>query len=157
MHCRQTTNSRARKTRQNLDFAGKRRTLFQHRFASETRNAIFAAFDFMCAIAVFETLQETYKIQPDIKWANDVHVNDKKICGILAETSETNKGLAVIVGIGINLNSSNFPPELNEIATSIESETNQNPNAVELLENLTKQLSKFYDNNSKRKRNRKNS
>jgi BirA family biotin operon repressor/biotin-[acetyl-CoA-carboxylase] ligase len=98
----------------------------------------------MSAVTVFETLKETYKIQPDIKWANDVHVNDKKISGILAESTETNKGLAVIVGIGINLNSKNFPPELEEIATSIETETNEKPNVNELLENLTKQFSKFY-------------
>jgi BirA family biotin operon repressor/biotin-[acetyl-CoA-carboxylase] ligase len=100
---------------------------------------------FVGAIAVYELLIELYLLNPDIKWANDVHINDKKICGILAETVETNKGLAVIVGIGINLNSSNFPPELNEIATSIEDVTNQNPNYETILEMLIKQFSAFYE------------
>lgn len=99
----------------------------------------------MSAVAVFETLKEIYKIQPDIKWANDIHINDKKISGILAESADTNKGLAVIIGIGINLNSKNFPPELDEIATSIEDETGKDPNINKLLENLTKQISKFYE------------
>ena len=98
----------------------------------------------MSAVAVFDVLQELYQLKPDIKWANDVLVNDKKICGILAETAETNLGLAIIVGIGINLQSANFSPELREIATSIESETNQTPNLENLLEDLTDKLSNYY-------------
>lgn len=99
---------------------------------------------FVGAIAIFELLTELYQLNPDIKWANDVHINDKKICGILAETAETNKGLAVIVGIGINLNSSNFPPELNGIATSIKDETAETPNHETVLETLIKKFSAFY-------------
>ena len=145
MRRRQTANCRERTTRQNLDFARKCRTLFHQSFLRpkiETR--FLPLLTLMSAVAVYETLSELYQLKPDIKWANDVHINDKKICGILAETAETNKGLAVIVGIGINLNSKNFPPELDEIATSIEAETNKTPTAEALLENLTKQLSKFY-------------
>ena len=66
----------------------------------------------MSAVAVHDTLEKLFKIDCDIKWANDIHVGGKKICGILAETTETSKGLAVVVGIGINLKSANFPPEI---------------------------------------------
>ncbi|MDQ6785749.1 MAG: biotin--[acetyl-CoA-carboxylase] ligase [Acidobacteriota bacterium] len=96
----------------------------------------------MSAVAVYETLNEL-GLKPDIKWANDVHIDGKKISGILAETCETNLGLAVVVGIGINLKSSNFPPELKEIATSVEQETNQTPDTEKLLQTLTRQLSTF--------------
>lgn len=98
----------------------------------------------MTAVAVFETL-ETFGLNPDIKWVNDIHVRGKKICGILAETTETNKGLAVIVGIGINLKSSNFPPEIAEIATSIETEIGKNCDKEILLEKLTHFLQNFYE------------
>ncbi len=98
----------------------------------------------MSATSVFDVLQELYGLNPDIKWANDVLVHDKKICGILAETAETKLGLAVIVGIGINLQSANFPPELREIATSIEEETKQMPNLENLLQGLTQKLSSYY-------------
>jgi len=98
----------------------------------------------MSATSVFDILQELYGLNPDIKWANDVLVHDKKICGILAETAETKLGLAVIVGIGINLQSANFPPELREIATSIEEETKQMPNLENLLQGLTQKLSSYY-------------
>ena len=99
----------------------------------------------MSAIVVFDVLSESYNLKPDIKWANDVHIDGKKICGILAEAFETTKGLAVIVGIGINLKSSNFPTKLNDIATSIEEETNEQANVENLLENLTAKFSGFYE------------
>ncbi|HXH70995.1 MAG TPA: biotin--[acetyl-CoA-carboxylase] ligase [Pyrinomonadaceae bacterium] len=98
----------------------------------------------MSAVAVTEVLQELCGLQPDIKWANDVHLKGKKISGILAEMAETKKGLAIVVGIGINLTSANFPLELEEIATSIEAETGAQPNAEDILQNLTKQFAKFY-------------
>jgi BirA family biotin operon repressor/biotin-[acetyl-CoA-carboxylase] ligase len=96
------------------------------------------------AIAVHDTLAELCGLKPDIKWANDIHVNDKKICGILAEMVETNGNLAIALGIGINLKSSNFPPELKEIATSIEAETNRIPDAETLLQTLTRLFAEYY-------------
>jgi len=107
-------------------------------------NKFLPLLTLMSAVAVFDVLRELYKLKPDIKWANDVHVDEKKICGILAEMAETKRGLAVIVGIGINLKSSNFPPEVEAIATSIEQEINRKIDADELLENLTRQLAKYY-------------
>ena len=98
----------------------------------------------MSAVAVHDVLSEVYNLKPDIKWANDVHVNGRKICGILAETVETNKGLAVIVGIGINLKSTNFPAEI--IATSIEEETKLTVNFDEVHEALTRFFTYHYDN-----------
>jgi BirA family biotin operon repressor/biotin-[acetyl-CoA-carboxylase] ligase len=97
----------------------------------------------MAGVAVHASLQEL-DLKPDIKWVNDILVNQKKISGILAETSETDDGLAVIVGIGVNLKTSNFPPEIAGIATAIESE----PGAIatgDLTEILTKYISYFYD------------
>ncbi len=98
----------------------------------------------MSAVVVTEVLRTLYGLKCDIKWANDVLIEGRKICGILAETAETQKGLAVVVGIGINLTSLNFPPELEQIAASIEAETGGKPNAEHILQNLTKQFAKFY-------------
>lgn len=99
----------------------------------------------MSAVAVTDVLRQTFGLNPDIKWANDVHVNEKKICGILAEAIETKKGLAVVVGIGINLKSSNFPPELGEIATSTEEETGEMASVEKLLKNLTAKFANYYE------------
>jgi BirA family biotin operon repressor/biotin-[acetyl-CoA-carboxylase] ligase len=113
----------------------------------------------MTGVAVHDTLAE-FGIASDVKWVNDLHVKGKKICGILAETTETPKGLAVIVGIGVNLTSSNFPPEIADTATSIEelhkpareqgrnlqldSRALTDGRASALTESLTKYITYFY-------------
>ncbi len=110
----------------------------------------------MTGVAVHDTLEE-FGIDADIKWVNDILVNEKKIAGILAETVESPSGLAVVVGIGINIRSTNFPAEIAETATSIEEhlsarETPAN-NSLPSLTNLepaglsqvlTKYLGDFY-------------
>jgi BirA family biotin operon repressor/biotin-[acetyl-CoA-carboxylase] ligase len=92
----------------------------------------------MTAIAVHDALLEVCSLHADIKWPNDILVNEKKLCGILAETVETPLGRAVIVGVGINLTSQAFPPELNEMAASIESETGRQPAVDAVLEALSR-------------------
>ena len=97
----------------------------------------------MTGVAVHDTLVE-FGLRPDIKWVNDIHVNGKKISGILSETAETPDGLAVIVGIGINLRSSNFSPDIVDIATSLEQIVGKVP--IEALTgSMIKYLAYFYD------------
>ena len=98
----------------------------------------------MTGIVVHDTLQE-YGLKPDIKWVNDILVNEKKISGVLAETTDTLKGLAVVVGIGINIKSSNFPDEITDLATSIEDQSGQAPTADEIANTLTRFFAYFYD------------
>ena len=55
-----------------------------------------------------------------VKWPNDVVVGDKKIAGILVESSiQGAKVDHVVVGIGVNVHTRSFPPELADIATSL--------------------------------------
>ncbi|MBK9438254.1 MAG: biotin--[acetyl-CoA-carboxylase] ligase [Chloracidobacterium sp.] len=98
----------------------------------------------MTGVAVFDTLLE-FGIKPDIKWVNDILVNDLKISGILAETVETGLGLAVVVGIGINLTSRNFPDEIAGSATSVEEIAGKRILPDEMAEALTRYLRYFYD------------
>ncbi len=97
----------------------------------------------MTGVAVYDTLAEL-GLKPDIKWVNDILVNEKKICGILAETTEAADGIAVVVGIGINLNSSSFPSEIAETATSIETEIGRNVALEDLLARCTRYFEYFY-------------
>jgi BirA family transcriptional regulator, biotin operon repressor / biotin---[acetyl-CoA-carboxylase] ligase len=98
----------------------------------------------MAGVAVHDTLQ-SYGIMPDIKWVNDVLVNDKKIAGILAETTETDRGLAVVVGIGVNMTSANFPPELVMTATSLEDVSTARVSRGDLIDRLMDHLGIAYD------------
>jgi BirA family biotin operon repressor/biotin-[acetyl-CoA-carboxylase] ligase len=61
-------------------------------------------------------------LEARIKWPNDVHVNGRKISGILSEVhAEPDNLKAIVVGIGINvaMTAAEFPPEIAAIATSI--------------------------------------
>lgn len=99
---------------------------------------------FTAGVSVHDTLAGL-GLKPDIKWVNDILVNGKKISGILAETADSDGGLAVVVGIGINLKPSNFPPEIAETATSIETETGSFINRDELIESLTRSIDHYYN------------
>lgn len=104
----------------------------------------FPLLTLMSAVAVHDALETVAGIDCDIKWVNDVLVGEKKICGILAESTETPAGRAVVVGIGINLRASAFPPELAETATSVESETGVIVSGEGILQKLVGELSSNY-------------
>jgi BirA family transcriptional regulator, biotin operon repressor / biotin---[acetyl-CoA-carboxylase] ligase len=55
-----------------------------------------------------------------VKWPNDVVVDDRKVAGILVEAVTTGHDVeAVVVGMGINVHSLDFPDEIEETATSV--------------------------------------
>jgi BirA family biotin operon repressor/biotin-[acetyl-CoA-carboxylase] ligase len=95
------------------------------------------------AISVYDALAGLW-LAPDIKWPNDILVKEKKTCGILAETAETDRGLAVVVGIGINLNSDSFPSELANTATSLEAELGRAVSSSDIEEPLLKSFDLWY-------------
>lgn len=99
----------------------------------------------MSALAVSDALVRACSLKPDIKWPNDVCVNDRKLCGILAETIETPAGPAAIVGIGINLQRTVLPDDLRQTATSIEEVTGSEPDTEKALSDLLKAFGERYD------------
>ncbi len=77
------------------------------------RPAVLSEIQFVAALAAVEVVRETTGHSPSIKWPNDIRVNGKKVCGILVESLEDNRGLAVVAGFGINLHtSSSVQPDL---------------------------------------------
>lgn len=98
----------------------------------------------MVALAVHDALAEACGLVVDIKWPNDILINERKLCGILAETVETPSGRAAIVGIGINLTSQSFPDELRDAATSVEEATQTTISPDELLPALLRAVGNRY-------------
>ena len=99
---------------------------------------------FMAAIAVGDALREAAGVETDIKWPNDLLSGERKICGILAEAIDTPRGRAVILGIGINLTQSAFPPELENVATSVSDATGRPVEREQILTALLDSLSRWY-------------
>lgn len=84
-------------------------------------------------------------IPPDLKWPNDLLIGGKKFCGILTEMSaEATRVRHIIVGIGINVNQTRFPEELQPIATSLQFTTGSEWSRIDLCAALLKSLDREY-------------
>jgi BirA family biotin operon repressor/biotin-[acetyl-CoA-carboxylase] ligase len=74
----------------------------------------------IAGVAVQDAVRETTGLAADIRWPNDLLINDKKFAGILTEmSSEGSKVHHAVIGIGVNVNQTGFPEDLNGSATSI--------------------------------------
>ena len=72
-------------------------------------------------VAIAEGIQAATGLGVDVKWPNDLYVGRRKLAGILAEASISPDG-PVVLGYGINVQSTAYPPELRDRATSLELE-----------------------------------
>lgn len=76
-------------------------------------------------LAAARAIADATGLEPDLKWPNDVLTpgRPRKLAGILAEASSVGSRVDVIViGIGINVSMASAPPELRDIAASLEGE-----------------------------------
>ena len=77
-------------------------------------------FTLAIAAAISQAMED-FGLKPGIKWPNDIMYKGKKLVGILTEMSaEIDRVHCIIIGCGINFSIEKFPPEIEEIATSIE-------------------------------------
>lgn len=67
------------------------------------------------AVAVARAIEEHTAYRTAIKWVNDIYINDKKVCGILCEST----GGYIIIGVGVNVTTSDFPDDISNIADSL--------------------------------------
>lgn len=74
------------------------------------------------AVCVMRAIRRLLGISCGIKWVNDLYLNGKKVCGILAESvlDTASRENCFILGIGINLSTEIFPSELSSIAGCID-------------------------------------
>ena len=84
------------------------------------------------AVAVCDGIEKVTGFRPGIKWINDLVAGKRKLGGILTELSidpTTQLVDFAVVGIGINCfqKPSDFPPELREIAISLQTHTGKAP------------------------------
>ena len=99
------------------------------------------------ATAVRRAVKSVTGITAEIKWPNDLLINGKKVAGILTEMSaEPDRVRHIIVGIGVdvNLEAKEFPPELRKIATSLRIESGEEVSRAELATAILQELEKDY-------------
>ena len=99
------------------------------------------------ATGVRRAIEKHTGLKPVIKWPNDILLGEKKVAGILMEMSaELDRVKYIILGIGVdvNLNTGDFPPELRKIATSIKAEAGKAISRSELAVAILRELDHDY-------------
>lgn len=100
------------------------------------------------ALAVTEAVQQTAAVSLSLKWPNDLLLHERKVGGILCESSfATTNDPVVIIGIGLNVNvpSASFPEELRPIATSLLEASRQPIDRNRLMAQLLLELEHCLD------------
>lgn len=97
------------------------------------------------ATAVARAIRTQTELTPQIKWPNDILVRGKKVAGILTELSaELDQVRYVVIGIGVDVNVNDFPPELAGVATSLASEAGRHFVRAEIAAAILHELDVDY-------------
>ncbi len=110
---------------------------------STVEAARLGLFSPLAGLAVCLALENVYGIRAQIKWPNDVLIDGRKVCGILAEAAWNGAVLrGVVIGVGVNVSNAALPPpeELLFPATSIEAALGRIPERPALLRAVLAQL-----------------
>jgi len=99
----------------------------------------------LAAFVVAKIVKENFDLEPMIKLPNDVLINNKKFCGILTENIISGDAIYSIIGIGIDTNITDFPEDINSIATSILLETGKKVDNKNILEKIVQELKLYFE------------
>lgn len=100
----------------------------------------------LCGLATAEAIEVETGLSVGIKWPNDILINGKKAVGILTEMDcEMSQVHFVIPGIGINVNTTSFPPEIADIATSLYLECGKTVSRRRLVHKVLERLEEHYE------------
>ena len=102
----------------------------------------------LTALGICRAIEDEFALHPQIKWPNDLILSDRKFCGILTETHVGATGSFIVLGVGLNVNTTVFPPELQYLASSLRNECNgrildRTQLAIRLLQHLEQELEKW--------------
>ncbi len=109
--------------------------------------ALAPRLSLVAALAVACALEEL-GFEPGIKWPNDVFLEGRKVCGILTEIeAEADSVRFVVVGIGLNVNgdTQDFPPELRGSATSLRMVSGRTWDRARVAGILLRALGEWYE------------
>ncbi len=94
----------------------------------------------LLGLATAEAMQQSTHVACDLRWPNDVLINERKVAGILAQLVDN----CVVAGIGINVNQMSFSPDLRTPATSLRIESGGKiQSREEIIVNLMESVDAF--------------
>lgn len=101
---------------------------------------------FMAALSVANALARQFNLKAVLKWPNDVLLHEKKVCGILTESSVQGEQLAyAILGVGLNVNyTMSAFPELARFATTVQDVLGEAVDRSSLERTILDELDGYY-------------
>ena len=100
----------------------------------------------LASLAVAHSIEAVTGLKAQLKWPNDVLIDDKKVCGILIDSDlRGNKVAYTIIGIGINVNFrlADFS-EILATATSLADELKKDVSRVAVIRHLLVETERLY-------------
>ena len=101
----------------------------------------------LAGVSTILTINELSHQRANLKWPNDILINNKKVCGLLCEmTQKQGDSFSVVIGIGINVNQmpEQFPEYLKKTATSLRIVNGSPINRLTLIRSLLTALDREY-------------
>ncbi|MEN8139835.1 MAG: biotin--[acetyl-CoA-carboxylase] ligase [Thermodesulfobacteriota bacterium] len=100
----------------------------------------------MAGLACWATLRESGLSSARLKWVNDIILAGRKVAGILSESlvGECSGEEYILIGLGLNVNNRDFPPELSSSATSLAAFAGHDFDLDQLACELLSQLRFYY-------------
>lgn len=95
-------------------------------FRPQVSPARLSTFTLWMGVNICECINTFFRVESNVKWPNDIHIEEKKVAGILTEARmDADQTRDLVLGIGLNVNGrpDDWPQELKSIATSIRQET----------------------------------
>jgi BirA family transcriptional regulator, biotin operon repressor / biotin---[acetyl-CoA-carboxylase] ligase len=101
----------------------------------------FPGLTLAVGLAAQEAILQSCGVRCDLRWPNDVMVNEKKCAGILLSLD----GTTAVAGIGINVNHTGFPPDIADLATSLRLAVGRELSREALLIELLESIDRYCD------------
>lgn len=96
----------------------------------------------IAALGVYDALKDICGDSLLIKWPNDLVAKNKKLCGILTESTPK----AAVIGIGVNLNNTEFSEDIRHKATSLKLLTQNTYSPLELAKEIAESVKRLLEN-----------
>ena len=114
-------------------------------FSIKIKSEIISNFDLItlyCAVALCNALNDSFKINAEIKWINDIYLENRKISGILCESQNFE---SIIIGIGVNiLSDNNIPKDIENKIGFIENYSNEKFSNKAIIDKFLFNLLELY-------------
>ena len=111
----------------------------------KTPPSLAPLFTLATAVAMHNAIERDTRLDVDIKWPNDLLIDNRKVCGILSEIhAEVDLVKTMILGVGVNVNHERLPADIAQRATSLRIASGRIQSRIEILLEFLEEFENLY-------------